>query len=224
MNRPVFYDDSGVRAMAIQWTGRAGFLIGALVCLALTATLGAHVPLPGLERLNPVSALSQRSEGSRNAGQHDALEPRPTQIVDETASRVGAERALAIAPRSASPAEKPAKRNAQRSAARRAGTNSKVVDSPPSKPRTENGGTAEATPPGRDAVTAPPLLRQELADRGKSTQARSVGHSAKPSTHHASQVAVAKSKPGAQARTRSVKTAEASSPSKRKSPPGKAKP
>jgi hypothetical protein len=221
----VFYDDSGTRAVAIQWTGRASILLGALVCLALTASLGAHVSLPGLERLNPFAALSQRSDASRNADQDDAVEPRPTQIVDETAGRLGTERALAIAPHSTSTTEKVAKLDAQRSAVRRSGTNARVVGSPRSTPGTGSGRTADATPPGRQAVAAPATLpRRAHADRGKSNEAKSADHSAKPSTHPASRVAAAKSKHGAQARTQSVKAAEASSPSKRKPPPGKAKP
>jgi hypothetical protein len=118
-----------------------------------------------------------------------------------------------------------AKLEAQRSAARRSATNAKVVGFPPSKPRSESGRTVDATPPGQPAVTAPRTQpRRAHADRGKSNQAKSTDHSTKPSTHPASRVAAAKSKPGAQARTRSVKAAETSSPSRRKPPRGKAKP
>ena len=84
VDRPVFYDDSGVRVVAVQWTVRATCLLGVLLCLAVAATLGTHVSLPRLDQLHPIVVLSQEADGSQSA-----IEPLPTRIVNEDARRTG---------------------------------------------------------------------------------------------------------------------------------------
>jgi hypothetical protein len=59
-DRPVFTDETGLRAALVQWGGRGGCLLGALLCTALLLTLQTHVSLPSLQ-----GALLSSSEGLR---------------------------------------------------------------------------------------------------------------------------------------------------------------
>jgi|SRR5829696_1677753 len=54
-DKPVFSDDSGIRAAVLKWGVWAICLIAALVCSALVLTLRTHVPLPGVDLLLPPS-------------------------------------------------------------------------------------------------------------------------------------------------------------------------
>ena len=63
VNRPVFTDDSGTRALVMTSTGRLVCLISVLVATALAVTLTSHVPLPLLDR--PTSSLAELLRGSR---------------------------------------------------------------------------------------------------------------------------------------------------------------
>jgi cytoskeletal protein RodZ len=52
-DKPVFSDDSGVRATVLKWGVWAICLSAVLLGTALVVTLRTHVPLPGMDRLLP---------------------------------------------------------------------------------------------------------------------------------------------------------------------------
>ncbi len=52
-DKPVFSDDSGVRATVLKWGVWAICLSAVLLGSALVVTLRTHVPLPGMDRLLP---------------------------------------------------------------------------------------------------------------------------------------------------------------------------
>src|SRR5215218_3276905 len=54
-DKPVFSDDSGIRAAVLKWGVWAVCLTAILLGGALVLTLRTHVPLPGVDRLLPPS-------------------------------------------------------------------------------------------------------------------------------------------------------------------------
>jgi cytoskeletal protein RodZ len=62
--RPIFSDESGVRAAVLKWGVWAICLIAVVLGSALVLTLRTHVPLPAVDRLLPPS----RAEIEREAG------------------------------------------------------------------------------------------------------------------------------------------------------------
>jgi hypothetical protein len=54
-DKPVFSDDSGIRAAVLKWGVSAVCLMAILLGGALVLTLRTHVPLPGMDRLLPPS-------------------------------------------------------------------------------------------------------------------------------------------------------------------------
>ena len=200
MNRPVFYDDSGVRVVAMQWTARATCLLGALVCLAVVATLGSHVSLPALDRLNPFAGLSQRTDASLSADRPDAIEPVPRQVVNEDARRIRTERAVVVATRSTSPAERLTRLRVERPGRARTAGTEKVGGLTPAK-------TIQT--PGATRADQNPIAHQLPGHRSPGHAAGSKAHQAqanpgRASTHPASRAAAAKSHPGAPGRTQSA--------------------
>jgi hypothetical protein len=81
--RPVFTDETGHRAEALQWGGRGFCLMAALLCTALAVTLQTHVFLPSLEKafLGSSEGLTQASGISET--QISGVAPR-TELRDES--------------------------------------------------------------------------------------------------------------------------------------------
>ena len=213
VNRPVFYDDSGVRVVAVQWTGRAGLSWPASPAWPSRPRLAHRCRCPDWSGSTPLRRCHNDPTpvGPRNsATPRNRARPRS---VDETAGRVAAKQAPVIASQPTSPTEKVPEPDCAAVSRRPngAGTNAEIVgslhidarhreraDTRPDSCRPTGGHSRHrGSPAGRHA------------DRAKSNQTRALEHSARPSTHPASRAAAAKSKPGAQARTRSVKAAEA---------------
>ena len=209
LNRPVFYDDSGVRAVAVQWTGRATCLLGVLVCLAVAATLGTHVSLPGLDRLHPLGSLVQRPDASRSVARRDAIEPLPIQIVNGNVRPAGTERTAVVTQQPIPPARTATEPAVERSAATRTGSsNARAVGSTPPNTGSQTGPRPEAASRGRDGITAPPGLGGGARAGGeKATRSKALETSGKSSTRSASRASAAKSKPDPQARTGPAKGA-----------------
>jgi hypothetical protein len=204
VNKPVFYDDSGVRAVAMQWTGRTTCLLGALVCLGVAATLGAHVTLPGLERLNRVAGVSQPSGPSRSAERPVAIEPLPPQRLSEDARQVGTGRAAVAAPKPPSPKAKLTRPGIERSVTipisrtdKVAGTTAKTDNVPTAVPAGPN--------PIAQRPAAPGARRNAGASKADQAPSRKVAGGS--SAHPASRAATAAPNRGVQAHTRSVKPA-----------------
>ncbi len=250
MNRPVFYDESGVRVMAVQWTARATCLLGGLVCLAVMATLGTHVSLPALDRLNPFAGLSQRTDADRSANRLGASEPLPGQVVNEDTRRIGTER-TAVAPMSESLPERltgpsversirtagtdrtagtrPAKTD-QTPVAAQAGPNPVAQQPPGHRARGHAGSKAPQaqTPEHRGRSLTHPTSRAAAkpAAQRRTQPARST-KTPQPPQHPTSRVPAAKSNPAAQPRNQSAKPAKTPQPSKPSMPgsvPAPAKP
>jgi hypothetical protein len=55
IDKPVFSDDSGARAVVLKWGVWAICLIAVVLGSALVLTLRTHVPLPGMDQLLPPS-------------------------------------------------------------------------------------------------------------------------------------------------------------------------
>jgi hypothetical protein len=62
--RPIFADDSGIRAITFQWVGRGMVVLGLSLVVALGLTLGAHVSLPGLDPLRSSDAVRRMFGGN----------------------------------------------------------------------------------------------------------------------------------------------------------------
>jgi hypothetical protein len=55
--RPVFLDQSGIRALVFQWGGRGGVVVSLTLLVAVGLTLGTHISLPGLDQLRSSDAI-----------------------------------------------------------------------------------------------------------------------------------------------------------------------
>lgn len=203
VNGPVFYDDSGVRVVAWQWSARASILVGGLLCLAVMAALGTHVSLPGLNRLNPFVSLSQRPDASRSPERREAIEPLPAPILREDDRRAGPGRAAAVTPESNSPAKQATAPATERAAAVLTGEKSARAVAAPSKTDREAAQQPEPTPSGRNPITGPPGLRGQGHPVGSKAKAKAkaLERSGKPSAHSAGRAAAEKPKPGQQPHT-----------------------
>ena len=78
-DKPVFSDDSGIRAAVLKWGVWAICLIAVLLGGALVLTLRTHVALPGVDRLLPPSrgqieraAVSPPEESNQPPQRHEA--------------------------------------------------------------------------------------------------------------------------------------------------------
>jgi hypothetical protein len=71
---PVFTDDSGVRAVTLQWGGRGVFLLCLGLLVAVGSTLATHISLPGLDQLSGPGAIHRLfgSDDSRAAANRSA--------------------------------------------------------------------------------------------------------------------------------------------------------